>query len=314
MGKCMVCYTYGMLKDAYTNQELMLEVGDGHTLYVQDWGNKDVAIPTIFLHGGPGGQVKGKHKAAFDPKTERVIFFDQRGCGQSTPTGSLENNTTQLLVEDIFKIAEALGIPWFNLHGTSWGSTLALAYAIAHPEHVANLVIGGVFTGTKVEADWIDQGHFRTFYPDVWDAYVARTPEEYRADPSKYHFDKIINGTVEEQKLSGYAYDCLESGVIQLDDRFTADDFETYDPSGIKIEMHYLRNGCFMPDRYILENTDKITMPVYIVQGRYDMVCPPVTAYELHNKLVDSKIYWTLSGHQIEHEGQNIFKTIIAGL
>jgi proline iminopeptidase len=303
-----------MLKDTFTIQELMLDVGDGHTLYIQDWGNPDAAIPTIFLHGGPGSSLKEKHKAVFNPQTQRVIFFDQRGCGQSTPTGSLEGNTTQALVADISQIADELGITKFNLHGSSWGSALSLAYAIENPDRVANLVIGGVFTGSKSEADWIDQGHFKTFYPDVWDAYVGRTPIEYRTNPSEYHFEKIMNGTPEEQKLSGYAYSCLESGVIQLDDRFVADDFETYDPAGIKIEMQYLINGCFMPDRYIFDNTDKLNMPVYIVQGRYDMVCPPSTAYELHNKLTNSTIYWTLSGHHVEHEGQNIFKAILAGL
>ena len=238
-----------MQKDFYTIQEMMLDVGDGHVLYVQDWGNKDATTPTIFLHGGPGSQVKDKHKAVFDPETQRVIFFDQRGCGQSTPVGSLENNTTQKLIGDISLIADKLSLNKFNLHGTSWGSALALAYAIENPEWVANLVIGGVFTGSKAEADWIDQGHFKTFYPDVWDAYVQRTPEQYRNNPSAYHFDKVINGTSEEQKLSGYAYECLEGGVIQLDDRFKTDDFETYDTSGIRIEMHYLSNGCFMPDR-----------------------------------------------------------------
>lgn len=236
------------------------------------------------------------------------------GAGQSTPFGSLENNTTQDLISDISKIADKLNIATFNLHGTSWGSVLALAYAIAHPERVATLVIGGVFTGSKAEADWIDQGHFKSFYPDVWQDYLERTPNEHQADPSAYHFDKVIHGTPEEQELSGYAYDCLESGVIQLDDRFTADDFTEYDPSKIRIEMYYLSNGSFMPDRYILDNADKLTMPVYIVQGRYDMVCPPTTAHELHNKLPNSRIYWTLSGHRVEHEGQNVFKTILAGL
>jgi len=303
-----------MLKDIDTNKELMLDVGDGQAIYIQDWGNKNATTPTIFLHGGPGSQVKDKHKAAFDPETQRVIFFDQRGCGQSTPFGSLENNTTLKLVADISVIAEKLSLGKFNLHGSSWGSTLALAYAIKNPERVANLVIGGVFTGSKAESDWIDQGHFKPFYPDVWDAYVQRTPEEYHGDPSAYHFDKVINGTPEEQRLSGYAYECLEAGVIQLDDRFTPGDFETYDAAGIRIEMHYLSNGCFMPDRYILNNADKLTMPVYIVQGRYDMVCPPTTAYELHQKVANSKLYWTLSGHHVEHEGQNIFKSIMAYL
>jgi proline iminopeptidase len=301
-----------MHKDSYTNQELMLDVGDGHRLYIQDWGNKDATVPTIFLHGGPGSQVKEKHKAVFDPKTQRVIFFDQRGSGQSLPSGSLKNNTTQNLITDITVIADKLSITKFNLHGSSWGSTLALAYAIENPGRVHALAIGGVFTGSKSETDWIDQGHFKTFYPDVWDAYIQRTPEEYRDNPSAYHFNKVINGTTDERKRSGYAYECLEGGVIQLDDRFTPSNFETYDPSGIHIGMYYLNNGCFMPDRYILENTDKLTMPIHIVQGRYDMVCPPTTAYELHNKLSDSKMYWTLSGHHVEHEGQNIFKSIIA--
>ncbi|HRN90671.1 MAG TPA: alpha/beta fold hydrolase [Candidatus Saccharibacteria bacterium] len=303
-----------MLKDAFTIQELMLDVDDGYTIYVQDWGNKDAETPTIFLHGGPGSQVKEKHKAAFDPTIQRVIFFDQRGCGQSTPAGSLENNTTDKLVSDISKIADELNISKFNIHGSSWGSTLALAYAIAHPERVAALVIGGVFTGSKAESDWIDKGLFKTFYPDTWQAYLDRTPKEHQSNPSAFHFDKVINGTIEEQKISGYAYECLEAGVIKLDDRFTPDDFAEYDPAAIRIEVHYLTNGCFMPDRYILDNTDKLTMPIYIVQGRYDMVCPPATAYELHNRLANSKLYWTLSGHHVEHEGQNIFKSIFAGL
>jgi proline iminopeptidase len=303
-----------MLKDSFTIQELMLDVGGGHTLYVQDWGNKDSAVPTIFLHGGPGSQLKEKYKAVFDPNTQRVIFFDQRGCGQSTPAGSLENNTTDKLISDITKIADELNISKFNINGSSWGSTLALGYGIAHPERVSALVLGAIFTGSKAEADWIDQGHFKTFYPDVWAAYLERTPEENRTNPSAYHFDKVINGTAQEQKASGYAYECLETGVIQLDDRFTPGDFAEYDPAGIRIEMYYLKNGCFMPDRYILDNTYKLTMPVHIVQGRYDMVCPPTAAYELHNKLVNSKMYWTLSGHHVEHEGQNIFKSILAGL
>ena len=303
-----------MQNDSFTNQEFMLDVGDGHQLHVVDWGNKDASVPYIHLHGGPGSQAKDKHKAPFDPAAQRVIFFDQRGCGLSTPYGLIENNTTQDLVADISKIADKLQIEKFSLHGTSWGSALALAYAIAHPERIAALVIGGVFTGSKFENDWIDRGHFKIFYPDVWQAYLDRTPEQYRDDPSAYHFDKVINGTPEEQKRSGYAYDCLESGIIRLDDRFQSEDFAEYDPASIRIEMHYLGKGCFMPDRYIFDNLAKLTMPIHVVQGRYDMVCPPATAYELHKKLPNSHLYWTLSGHAVEHEGENIFRAIIASL
>ncbi|CAN5148871.1 prolyl aminopeptidase [soil metagenome] len=303
-----------MQKDAYTNQELMFEVGDGHQLYVYDWGNKDAATPIIFLHGGPGSAVKDRYKGAFDPLVQRVIFYDQRGCGSSTPFGSLENNTTTDLVSDISKIADELGINTFILNGNSWGSTLALAYANANPERVTALVIGGIFTGSKVETDWVDQGHFKTFYPEIWQKYVDSVPTEHRVNPSAFHFDKILNGTAEEQKLSAYAYERLEGGVMLFDDRQQADYFEDFDPAGTRIEVHYLANGCFMPDRYILKNAHKLTMPVHIVQGRYDMVCPPTTAYEIHRSLPNSQLYWTLGNHVVEHEGQNLFRSIIAGL
>ncbi len=151
-----------MQHDMYTNQELMIDVGDGHTLYVLDWGNKDAKVPFIFLHGGPGSSVKDKHKASFDPARQRVIFFDQRGCGRSTPLGSVENNTTEKLIADISTIAVSLQIPKFIVHGTSWGSTLALAYAIKHPERVSALVIGGVFTASQVETDWLSRQTGRT--------------------------------------------------------------------------------------------------------------------------------------------------------
>ena len=303
-----------MNKDQYVLDEKMLAVGDGHTLYVQEWGNSDASTPIIFLHGGPGSHIKDKHKGAFDPTVQRVIFFDQRGCGKSIPYGSLENNTTDKLIEDITKIADTFGAKTFVLHGSSWGSTLALAYALAHPERVHALVIGGIFTGSKTEADWLDKGQFKPFFPDVWQAYLERTPAEHRSEPSKYHFDKVVNGSPEEQKLSGYVYDCLETGVYQLDDRFEAEIFEEYDPAGIRIEMYYLSNGCFMPEGHILNNANKLTMPVHIVQGRYDMICPPRTAYTLHAKLPNSKLYWTLSGHKPEHENENIFRSIFASL
>lgn len=303
-----------MTPDAYINTEFDLPVGDGHTLHVWDWGNKEAQLVVISLHGGPGGQTKDKQKATFDPAKHRVILFDQRGCGLSTPYGSLEHNTTADLIEDISKIADKLGIKKFVLQGTSWGSTLALAYAVAHPERVRALLIGGVFTGSKAETDWLDQGRFQTFYPDVWRTYLEHTPAKYRDNPSAYHFDKVLHGTPEEQKLSGYAYDSMESSVMKLDDRFTPDSFDEYDPAGIRLEMYYMGNGCFMPDRHIFDNAHKLTMPVYIVQGRYDMVCPPAAAYELHRKLPNSQLYWTLSGHAVEHEGQNIFKAILANL
>lgn len=303
-----------MQRDNYTIQEKMLSVGDGHTLNAIEWGNKKSNVKIIFLHGGPGSQIKDKYKSAFNPELHHVVFFDQRGAGKSTPSGSLENNTTEHLVEDISKVADHFGFNHFYLHGSSWGSALALAYSLVHPKRVKGLVIGGVYTGSQSENDWIGKGRFKPFYPDVWDAYLDRTPEEYRDNPSAYHFDKILNGTPEEQKLSGYAYDCLESGVIKLDDRSIPEAFEDYDSSGIRLEVHYISQNCFMMDRHILDNAHQLTMPIWMVHGRYDMVCPPQTAYELHHRLSNSKLYWSISGHGTEHENENIFRAILAEL
>tara|TARA_B100001245_G_scaffold236497_1_gene227783 strand:- start:16197 stop:17114 length:918 start_codon:yes stop_codon:yes gene_type:complete len=303
-----------MNKDEFTNQELMLDVGDGHKLYVQDWGNKSANVVIFYLHGGPGSGSKDKHKRLFDPTTHRVVFYDQRGCGKSTPYGSLRNNTSQDLVEDIVKIADKLGINRFVVHGTSWGSTLALLFAIAHPERVEQLVIGGVFTGSKNEIDWLDQGLMKTHFPDVWQKYLESTPKKYRDNPSKYHFKRVLEGDADIQKRAGYTYENLEGGVMLFDDRSSTEDYETYDHTGIRIEIHYLANHCFLPDRYVFNNVNKLTMPVHIVQGRYDMVCPPQAAYELYQKLPNAKLYWTLSNHKVEHEGENIFRAIFNGM
>ena len=291
-----------------------LDVGDGHTLYVEDWGNRDAKYPVIFLHGGPGGGVKDRHKRVFDQTRNRVIFFDQRGCGRSTPYGSIENNTTDDLEQDITRIADYFGLDKFVLHGSSWGSALSLIYALRHPDRVHSVVVGGVFTGSRFEMDWIDQGSFKTFRPDVWQTFLDSTPTEHRDDPTKFHFDKAVNGTPEEQLASVYAYDCLESAVATLDDRFTPEVIEDFDPAPSKIEMHYLLNDCFIPERYVLDNASNLTMPIHIVQGRYDMVCPPVTAYELSKTAPSAKLYWTLAGHKLEHESENIFRSIFAAL
>ena len=301
-----------MTPDTHTIQELRISVGDGHELYIHEWGNSSVEIPILVLHGGPGGSCKDRHKANFDPERQRVIFFDQRGCGQSTPYGSLEHNTTDHLVSDISKIADRLHVKTFILTGTSWGSTLSLTYALRHPERVAGLVIGGVFTGTKAEIDWQDTGQIKLFYPDVWQRYLESTPEEHRENPSAYHQDKALHGSLDEQKASGYAFELLEGSLAFFDDRMpTPVPFDEYDPAGIRVEIHYLIHGCFLPEQFILKNAHALTMPVYIVQGRYDMVCPPVTAYKLHTAAPHSELYWTLGGHVPDHEFWNMYRSLL---
>lgn len=303
-----------MNKDEFTNKVMHLEVNETHSLYVQDWGNKDVKVPIISLHGGPGGQSKDSHKGSYDPTTQRVIFFDQRGCGQSLPYGSLIDNTTNDLISDITTIAETLKIESFILRGSSWGACLALAYAIKHPSKVHAMVLQGIFTGSSNEIKWLKHGMFQTFYPDVWQKYLELTPKAHRHDPSSYHFEKALNGTPDEQKKSAFAYETLEAGVVKLDDRGFTNNFDDYDPVGMRMEMHYMQNQCFLPDNYILDNAHKLTMPITLIQGRYDMVCPPSTAFALRENLPNSELYTTLSGHVTEHEDVQLVRQALKNL
>jgi len=302
-----------MEKDEFTNQELTLNVGDGHKLYVVDWGNKNAKTTIIYLHGGPGSHIKDKHKSLFNPKTQRVIFFDQRGCGQSTPYGSRQNNTIEDLASDISKIAEHLKIDKFYLEGCSWGSTLALYCAITRPEKLAGIIVGGVYSGSGAETRAMYE-NAKTFFPDLWDKVLADTPAKYHDDPVAYHFDQALNGTKRQQKKSTYIMGCLEGGLMNLDDRQSPPDFKEYDPAGMQIELDYLVNNCFMPENFILDNAHKIKVPVWIVQGRFDMVCPPDFAYKISKRIPQAKLYWTISNHASEHEDTSVFRAIFDSL
>jgi len=297
-------YNTRMTSDQYTNTEFQLAVGNGHELYVHDWGNQSSSMPIVQLHGGPGGSSKDRSKSQYDPERQRVIFFDQRGCGRSTPYGSLEHNTTAHLIDDINRVVDHLDIKKFVIRGGSWGSCLALAYTIEHPLRVNGLVLDGIFTGSQAEIDWLELGQFRTFYPDAWQKYLAVTPNEHHNNPTAYHSAKLLKGNID----SAWSYSSLQGAIVRLDDRFTPDSIDTFDPTSIVTEQHYMSQLCFMPDRHILENASHINVPVVIVQGRYDMMCPPATAYELHQALPNSTLHWTQNGHVGEHEAYNLIK------
>lgn len=256
-------------KDKFTIAEHRIKTKDGlHELYVQEWGNP--AGQAIFhLHGGPGSGCDDSNKAIYNPKNHRVIFLDQRGSGKSKPAGSLKENTTDKLIDDIQQIILKLGLKKVNIYGRSWGSTLALCYAINYPDKVKTLIIGGVFLGTQPEIDWIEKAQFRTFYPEV----------------------------EKEEKITPYTYAKLAIPTLKLDDRFQLPEREDFDENKFKIELHYTANNCFLPDNFILDNAGKIKSPVHIIQGRYDMMTPPINAYSLAQKLERGKIYWTIAGH-----------------
>lgn len=303
-----------MTPDNHTNNEVFLPVGGGHKLYLQDWGNQDAPTPILSLHGGPGSGTSNRHKQRFAPEQQRVIFFDQRGAGQSTPKGSLKNNTTQDLVEDINKIAKHFRLEKFIITGSSWGSCLALAYALSYPQRVSSMVIGGVFTGSKTEIEFLDKGKFQPFFPDVWEQALASTPQAHHDNLVQYHSKRALGSNKPESVESAYVLSRLEGAVCSLDDRYQPPELAEFDADPTIIEQHYLTNGCFMSDKHILKNAHKLKMPVWLVQGRYDMVCPPTTAYELSKKLPNGRLIWTTAGHGNDRPNYDVTKTILLQL
>lgn len=301
-----------MINDEFTNNNIMLPVGNGHKIHIVDWGNKAAKVPFLVLHGGPGSCIKENHKTTFDPQKHRVIFFDQRGCGESLPAGSLEHNTTDYLVSDITKILDHLKIKKVNIYGYSWGSTLALVYTIRHPERIENVVIGGVYAGIN-DYESVFLSHCKTFFPEVYDRIIEMTPAEHHENIASYHINKTLHSTAKEQKFSAYVLATLESSISNnQEDLSTPINFEEFEPTTARIEAHYISNNCFLEDNYILNNADKIKSPVYIVQGRTDFVCPPNFAYALSKKIKNAKLSWAVSNHHSEHEVLALLKTICA--
>lgn len=287
-----------MNPDEYTNQELMLDVGHGHQLYIHDWGKSDAATTVICLHGGPGGGTSDRAKQNFDPKQQRVIFFDQRGSGRSLPAGVLQHNTTDDLVADITTIADHLKLKHFILFGRSWGSALALIYAIKHPGRVQAVVTGGMFLATPGELDFDERAkRYQLFFPEAWEKLLAKTPAEDHDTPLLYHVKRILDDNPETAYQAAYIYSDFIRALLRLDDRISPIDPEKFEWDSFKIEAHYKLNNCFVPDGFIRDNAHKLTMPVWIVQGRYDVLCTPKVAYELHQQLPNSQLIWVPAGH-----------------
>lgn len=294
-----------MTPDNFTNQETFIDVSDSHKIYVHDWGNKKAMLTILHLHGGPGAGSSDKDKVKFDPMQHRVIFFDQRGAGKSLPYGELNNNTTQNLAKDINKILAKLKINKVLLLGSSWGSTMALYYAIRSPDKVKGLIIDGIFTASTEEINWQTSGAINTFYPDKWQNFIESVPKKFKTSPYEYYLKKSSDND------SIYQIMKLQSSILKLDDEYTMPNIIDFDEIPGSIELHYLKNNFFLNPNYLLENAHKIKVPVYIIQGRYDMVCPPIAAYKLHNKLPKSKLIWTINGHIRSHEAKTLQKILL---
>ncbi len=283
-----------------------LDMPGGHRIYVEQCGRADGA-PVVVLHGGPGGGCSPGMRRFFDPQHYRTILFDQRGCGRSSPHASVEDNTTWDLVADIERIRQTLGIERWVVFGGSWGACLALVYAQTHPERVAALVLRGVFTMTRAELDWFYGGGAAGFWPDQWRAFAQMVPEAERCDLIAAYHRRLFGEDTEEQARFARAWAGWESGLAVLEPGTgRGGPGGAYALAFARIENHYFTHGGFLDgDDHILRHMARIAeVPGHIVQGRYDMICPPHTAHRLHLAWPGSTLRMVpTAGHALSEPG-----------
>ncbi len=273
-----------------------IKVSDVHELYYEQCGTPN-GKPVVFLHGGPGAGLIPDYRRFFDPSAYRIILFEQRGCGRSTPHASLDDNTTWRLVADIEKIREQFGVDEWLVFGGSWGSTLALAYAETHPERVRGLVLRGIFLCRPKEIRWFyeeSQGASAIF-PDNWEEYLQIIPEAERGDMIGAYYRRLTSDDEQVRLEAAKAWALWEGSALRLiPDQKLIEDFTEPDKAiaVARIECHYFVNNCFFEtDNYLLEQIDRIRhIPSVIVHGRYDIVCPVMNAWDLHRAWPEAEL------------------------
>jgi proline iminopeptidase len=275
-------------------QQGLLAVSPLHTIYYEQSGNPE-GKPVVFLHGGPGGGTTPDYRRFFDPATYRIVVFDQRGSGNSTPYAELQDNTTWDLVSDTEKLREHLGIESWVVFGGSWGSTLALAYAETHPERVKALILRGIFLLRKKELDWFYQEGANAVYPDAWEDYLNLIPVAERGDMMAAYYQRLTSTDEATRFAAARAWSIWEGSTSKLfPDQNLIDDFAAPEKAVAlaRIECHYFLNkGFFDSENYLIENVGKIRhIPTVIVQGRYDMVCPIMSAWDLHKAFPEAEL------------------------
>lgn len=263
-----------------------LTVSARHQLHYEQCGNPD-GKPVVVIHGGPGGGKKPDDRRYFDPAAYRIVLFDQRGCGQSRPHADLVDNTTWDLVDDIERLRRHLGIERWQVFGGSWGSALGLAYAISHPERVTAMVLRGIFTLRRAELEWFYQGGADALFPDLWEDYVSMIPPAERDDMIAAYYRRLTSDDPAVRLAAARAWSTWEGGTLSLySDSGRVRDFADADfaLAFARIECHYFVNaGFFAHDGWLLDNVGRIRrIPCTIVQGRYDVVTPMMTAWALH--------------------------------
>jgi proline iminopeptidase len=271
-----------------------LRVSDLHEIYVEESGNPR-GKPVLFVHGGPGGGTEPKHRRFFDPAAYRIVLFDQRGCGKSTPHASLTDNTTWHLVADMERIREYLGIERWQLFGGSWGSTLALAYAETHPDRVTELVLRGIFLLRKQEIDWFYQRGADALFPDVWEEFLAPIPAAEHGDLLHAYYTRLTGDDPAVRQAAAKAWSVWEGKTSFLrpdPDVIARNSGGEFALAFARIECHYFVNGAFFDhDGQLLTDVGRIRhIPTVIVQGRYDVVCPMTSAWALHRAFPEADL------------------------
>ncbi|MDA0372238.1 MAG: prolyl aminopeptidase [Planctomycetota bacterium] len=287
-----------------------LDVGSGHSIYWEQSGNPN-GKPAVFLHGGPGGGSDPKFRRYHDPEVYRIVVFDQRGCGKSRPYASLHDNTTWHLVADIEALRTHLGIEQWQVFGGSWGSTLALAYAQNHPERVTELVLRGIFMLRRSELEWFYQGGADQLFPDAWEHYLEPIPEVERGDLMSAYYRRLTSEDALVRRAAARAWSIWEgstSYLVQDLSHIARTGEDEFAEAFARIECHYfVHGGFFETDGQLLQNVDRIRhIPAVIVQGRYDVVCPMRSAWDLHRAWpeADLRVVAT-AGHSANEVGNS---------
>ena len=284
----------------------LVSVGDGHQIYMEQCGNPE-GLPVVVLHGGPGGGCSPAMRRYFDPRVFRVILFDQRGCGKSRPHASVENNTTWHLVEDIERLRSLLDIDEWTVFGGSWGATLALIYAQAHPDRVSRLVLRGVFLATQSELDWFYGGGAGKFWPEPWAKFTSLLAEDELSDTIKAYNKRLFSGDRATEILYAKAWSAWENALASIHSNGVVGESPgEYARAFARLENHYFTNNAFLEkDGQILDQMGRIAhIPGHIVQGRYDMICPPQAAWDLSERWPNAELKMVRqAGHALSEPG-----------
>lgn len=297
--------TYNLYPELDTFEQSLIHVDDLHDIYYEVCGNPN-GTPVVFLHGGPGSGCNPTQRRFFDPNHYRIILIDQRGCGRSKPLGCVENNTTVDLVNDIDLIRQSLEIEQWLVFGGSWGSTLALAYASRHSANVSGLILRGIFLSRPSELNWF-LGEVRAFFPEHWHTLCEFLPANKRDHILESYAERIFSDDTNISIPAAVRWNAFESSIMSLLPRTT----NTQEVNGevelarARVQIHYIQHACFVEEFNLLEEAaSKLAhIPTIIVQGRYDMVCPPTSAWELYHAMPHAEF------HLIEDAGHSAMET-----